>query len=173
MCEKLGPVLFLREQIQSRIKDLADEISGDYEGKDLVLISVLRGGIIFLADLSRQLTVAHEFDLMGASSYKGGVTSQGHVEITKDVELPLEGRDVLLVEDIYDSGLTLQTILDYLTKRNPRSLEICVLLNKEKPHNQPINIRYIGFTIPDIFVVGFGLDYQERYRHLDCIHKIG
>lgn len=165
----LERVLLTREQIETRVKELADEISRDYAQKDLVLISVLKGGVIFLADLTRHLTIPHSYDLVGASSYLGKTQSSGEVRLTKDVDIEIKNKHVLLVEDIYDSGATLVFLYDILRVHSPSSIEVCAFLDKEKKHKHDVAIRYVGFHIPDVFVVGYGLDYQELYRNLDCI----
>ena len=167
--EDLERVLFDGEAIQRRVDELAAQISQDYASGDLALVTIMRGGLFFLTDLSRRLTIRHTFDVVGASSYGPHVESSGQVLVTKDVEVPLQGRDVLLVEDIYDTGRTLRVVRDLLLARGPRSLEICSLLVKNCPRTAEIPIRYIGFHIPNVFVVGYGLDYAEQYRHLSCI----
>jgi hypoxanthine phosphoribosyltransferase len=165
----LDHVIFTREEIERRTVELAADISTDYASGDLVLVTILRGGLIFLADLSRQISISHTFDVVGAASYGPRSESSGQVLITKDVEVPLQGRDIILVEDIYDTGRTLRVVRDLLHVHDPRSLEICSLLVKDRPRAKEIPIKYIGFSVPDVFVVGYGLDYNERYRHLDCI----
>lgn len=165
----LEKVLFSREQIASRVRELAAEISNDYQGRNLVLIGILKGGILFLSDLSRELTIPHQFDLVGAESYKGGTRPTPEVRITKDIDLSIEGKDVLLVEDIYDTGNTLKVLQDMLRIYRPASIEICAFLSKQKDRPQQIPIKYVGFDIDDVFVVGYGLDYKERYRNLQCI----
>lgn len=165
----LERVLFDREAIQTRVRELGRQISEDYRGKELVLISVIKGGIVFLSDLMRAITIPHAFDLMGASSYRGGTRSTGRVIITKDAELDLRGKHILLVEDILDSGHTLNVICELLRIQEPASLEICSLLNKNRKRDFNIPLKYVGFEIPDEFVVGYGLDYKEHYRNLSCI----
>ena len=165
----LQSVLYTPEDIQRRVDELGAQISSDYRGKDLVLISILKGGIIFLADLMRSISIPHAFDLVGSSSYRGGVASSGKVVITKDVELDLRGKDILLVEDILDTGNTLAVICELLRIQAPASLEICCLLHKKREQKFQIPLKYTGFEIPDEFVVGYGLDYRERYRNLRCI----
>lgn len=165
----LQETLFDREAIQKRVAELAAEISKDYASGDLVLITILRGGLIFLADLSRQLTLRHTFDVVGASSYGPHSESAGQVLITKDVEIKLQGKDILLVEDIYDSGRTLRVVRDLLQVHGPHSIEVCSLIVKDRPLAFEIPIKYVGFHIPNVFVVGYGLDYNEQYRHLDCV----
>lgn len=162
-------VLITREQIEKRLRELGAEISRDYAGKPLVLISILKGGIVFLADLSRQITVPHALDLIGATSYRGGTRTTGRVIITKDAELDLRGRHILLIEDILDSGHTLNVVIELLRIQEPASIEICCLLKKKRPRDFKIPVKYTGFEIGDEFVVGYGLDYKEHYRNLDCI----
>jgi hypoxanthine phosphoribosyltransferase len=168
--QDLERVLFTREQIAERVLELGRQISEDYRGKNLVLISILKGGIVFLGDLMRAITIPHSFDLIGASSYRGTV-SRGKVIITKDVELDLRGKDILVVEDILDTGHTLSVVCELLRIQNPQSLEICCLLNKQRVRDRELRqpLKYVGFEIPDEFVVGYGLDYNERYRNLSCI----
>ncbi len=164
----LERVLYTEEQIRERVGQLGREISDDYRGKSLVLISILKGGILFLADLTRAITIPHSFDLIGASSYKGS-RSTGRVIITKDTDLDLHGRDILLVEDILDTGHTLSVIVELLKIQDPASVEICCLLNKKRDRKLGIPLRYTGFEIPDEFVVGYGLDFNEQYRNLSGI----
>ncbi len=169
--QDLERVLFTREEIARRVAELGRQISEDYRGKPLVLISILKGGIIFLSDLMRSITIPHAFDLVGASSYRGGASSSGKVIITKDAELDLRGKHVLIVEDILDTGHTLNVVCELLRIQGPASLEICCLLNKKRVRERELRqpLRYVGFEIPDEFVVGYGLDYGERYRNLSCI----
>ena len=168
LSQDLERVLYSEEQIRERVSELGRQISKDYEGKSLVLISILKGGILFLADLTRAITIPHAFDLMGASSYKGSQTS-GKVIITKDTELDLQGKDVLLVEDILDTGHTLSVIIELLKIQDPASVEICCLLNKKRERKLGVPLKYTGFEIADEFVVGYGLDYNEHYRNLSGI----
>jgi len=165
----LQEILFDRETIQRRVQELADQITADYASGDLVLITILRGGMIFLADLSRGLKLRHTYDVVGAASYGQHSESAGQVLITKDVEIRLQGKDILLVEDIYDTGRTLRVVRDLLQVHGPKSIEICSLLVKNRPRAYDMPIRYVGFEIPNVFVVGYGLDYDEQYRHLDCV----
>lgn len=165
----LERILYSEDQIRERVGQLGRQISEDYKDKDLVLISILKGGIVFLADLTRAITIPHAFDLMGASSYKGTTRSSGKVIITKDTELSIQGKHVLLVEDILDSGNTLSVIIELLKIQDPASVEICCLLNKVRERRLAVPLRYTGFEIPDEFVVGYGLDYAERYRNLSGI----
>lgn len=165
----LARVLLTPEQIAERTAALGAEISRDYAGRDLMLVSILKGGIVFLADLTRHITIPHGFDLVGAASYGTSIRSSGQVTITKDVDVNLLRRDVLVIEDIYDTGRTLKVVCDLLRLHHPRSLEVCALLHKIKPRDFEVPLRYVGFEIPDEFVVGYGLDYAERYRNLPCI----
>jgi hypoxanthine phosphoribosyltransferase len=167
--QDLEQILFTPEQLSQRVAELGAEISRDYEGRDLVMISVLKGGVIFLADLIRQVTIPHQIELVGASTYKGGTAPTPGVRITKDVDLNLAGRDVLLVEDVYDTGNTLHVVHDLLSLHRPASLTVCALLQKKKAHSQRLEVKYLGFEIEDCFVVGYGLDYKEHYRNLPCI----
>ena len=166
--------LISTEQLRSRIAELASEISRDYAGTDLLLLCILRGAVIFLSDLMRGLTIPHAVDFMAVSSYGiGARESSGQVRITLDLTASIAGRDVLLVEDIIDSGRTLASVLDLLRARNPRTLEVCVLLDKSLRREVNIPLRYRGFTIPDRFVFGYGLDIDEYYRNLPFIAVAG
>ena len=165
----IGEVLVPSEDLQRRIAELGAEISRDYEGRDLVMIGVLKGALLFIADLMRQLTVPCEVDFMAVSSYGSSTDSSGVVRILKDLEAPIEGRDVLIVEDIIDSGLTLQYLLRNLRARNPGSLEVCALLTKPARRRVELPIRYVGFEIPNRYVIGYGLDYAQRYRNLSYV----
>jgi hypoxanthine phosphoribosyltransferase len=165
----IGETLVSAEELQRRVEELSAEISGDYEGRDLVLIGVLKGAVLFLADLMRHLTVPCEVDFMAVSSYGSATDSSGVVRILKDLEAPIEGRDVLIVEDIIDSGLTLQYLVRSLRARAPGSLEVCALLTKPERRRVELPIRYVGFEIPNRYVVGYGLDYAQRYRNLSYV----
>lgn len=163
-------VLLTEEQIQTRVAELGAEISRDYEGKELVLVGILRGAMIFISDLSRAITVPHTFDMVGASSYGSATSSSGRVQITKDVEVNLRGKHVLICEDIYDSGRTLGAIRELLRVHRPESVEACAFLYKKvRRRANQIEIKYQGFDIEDLFVVGYGLDFAEHYRHLPYI----
>jgi hypoxanthine phosphoribosyltransferase len=158
------------DRLQARIQEMADQITADYEGEDdLLLICVLKGGYMFLADLSRALKRPHELDFMGVSSYGSGTESTGAVQIIMDLKQPINGRNVLIVEDIIDSGNTLNYMRANLLARNPASLRICSLLNKPSRREVDVPVEYIGFDIPDEFVVGYGLDFDELYRNLPFI----
>ncbi len=163
---KLGEILVTSESLERRIAELGAEISRDYEGRDLILVGVLKGAVVFIADLMRHLTVPCEIDFMAVSSYGSQTDSSGVVRILKDLEASIGDRDVLIVEDIIDSGLTLQYLLRNLKARDPRSLEVCSLLTKPDRRRVDLPTRYVGFEIPNKFVVGYGLDHAQRYRNL-------
>jgi hypoxanthine phosphoribosyltransferase len=165
----IGETLVTADELQRRVQELAAEISGDYEGRDLVLIGILKGAVLFLGDLMRHLEIPCEIDFMAVSSYGSERDSSGVVRILKDLDASIAGRDVLLVEDIIDSGLTLQYLLRSLRARNPASLEVCALLTKPERRRVDLPIRYVGFEIPNRFVIGYGLDYAQRYRNLDYV----
>ena len=165
----IGDILVGAEQLQRRVRELGAEISRDYADKDLVLIGVLKGAVFFVSDLMRYLDVPVEVDFMAVASYGSATRSSGVVRILKDLDAAIEGRDVLIVEDIVDSGLTLQYLLRNLAGRNPRSLEVCALLVKEGLQRVELDLKYVGFTIPPKFVVGYGLDHAQRYRNLDFV----
>ncbi len=165
----IGETLVSGEDLQRRVAELGAEISRDYEGRDLVMIGVLKGAVLFLADLMRKLEVPCEIDFMAVSSYGSATDSSGVVRILKDLDAAIEGRDVLLVEDIVDSGLTLHYLLKNLGARNPRSLEVCALLTKPERRRVDLPIRYVGFEIPNRFAIGYGLDHRQRYRNLPFV----
>src|ERR671936_1968179 len=165
----IGETLVTSDELQRRVKELAAEISRDYEGRDLVMIGILKGAVLFLGDLMRFLTIPCEIDFIAVSSYGSETDSSGVVRILKDLDALIEGRDVLIVEDIIDSGLTLQYLLRSLRARNPGSLEVCALLTKPDRRRVELPIRYVGFEIPNRYVIGYGLDYAQRYRNLDCV----
>jgi hypoxanthine phosphoribosyltransferase len=159
-------VLFGREDIRRRIEELGRTITGDYEGRAPVLISVLKGGSLFLADLIRQISLPLSIDYMSISRYGGAAESMGRVRIVKDLEEDIGGRDVLVVEDIVDTGLTLSYLISILQSRGPSSVRVCALLDKSARRIAPLEIRYRGFECPDVFVVGYGLDFREWYRNI-------
>ena len=163
---EIGETLVSEEDLERRVAELGVEISRDYEGRDLILIGVLKGAVVFIADLMRHLTVPVEVDFMAVSSYGSQTDSSGVVRILKDLDASIGGRDVLIVEDIIDSGLTLQYLLRNLRARDPRSLEVCALLTKPERRRVDLPTRYVGFEIPNRFVVGYGLDHGQRYRNL-------
>jgi hypoxanthine phosphoribosyltransferase len=168
--EYLEEVLISEERLQKRIRELGQEISADYEGRDLLLICILRGGVLFLTDLMRELTVPHSIDFMAVSSYGVGARqSKGQVRITLDLTTSIGGRDVLLVEDIIDSGNTIASVLELLRLRRPNSLKVCTLLDKAERRESEVPIDYRGFEIPNKFVFGYGLDLDEYYRNLRFI----
>jgi hypoxanthine phosphoribosyltransferase len=167
--EKIGEILVQADELQHRITEMAAEVSRDYAGKDLLLIGVLKGAVFFLADLMRQLDIPCEVDFMAVASYGSSTDSSGVVRILKDLDRPLEGRHVLIVEDIVDSGLTLQYLMRTLEARGPASLQVCALLTKPERRKVEMPARYVGFEIPDKFAIGYGLDYAERYRNLPYV----
>jgi hypoxanthine phosphoribosyltransferase len=162
-------ILVDEESLRSRVAELGEEISRDYEGRDLLLIGVLKGAVFFMADLMRQLTVSCEIDFMAISSYGASTDSSGVVRILKDLDINIEGREVLVVEDIIDSGLTLSYLMRNLEARQPASLEVCALMTKPERREIDVPVRYIGFEIPNRFVIGYGLDFDERYRNLPYV----
>ena len=165
----IGETLVSHEDLTRRIAELGEEISADYEGRDLLMVGVLKGAVLFIADLMRHLTVPCEIDFMAISSYGSQIDSSGVVRILKDLDAPIDGRDVVIVEDIIDSGLTLQYLLRSLRARNPRSLEVCALLTKPERRRVDLPIRYVGFEIPNRFAIGYGLDHAQKYRNLDHV----
>ncbi len=167
--EDVGEILFTAEQIQEIVQRIGKKISEDYADKDLIMISVLKGSLMFMADLMRAVTIPCSIDFLSVSSYGAGTTTTGEVKILKDLDISLEGKDVLVVEDILDSGMTLSFLLKSLKARNPRSIRLCTLL--DKPERRRVNIQadYVGVQVPDKFIVGYGLDYAEKYRNLPYI----
>jgi hypoxanthine phosphoribosyltransferase len=162
-------VLIDQDTLQRRIAELGEEISADYAGRDLLLVGVLKGAVFFMADLMRGLSIPCEIDFMAISSYGDSTDSSGVVRILKDLDINIEGRDVLVVEDIIDSGLTLSYLMRNLEAREPASLEICALLTKPERREIEVPVRYVGFEIPNRFVIGYGLDFGERYRNLPYV----
>jgi hypoxanthine phosphoribosyltransferase len=162
----VAEVLLPEEQLQARIRELGSQISHDYEGKAPLMVGVLKGAAMFLVDLIRTVDLPLAIDFMAVSSYGAATETSGVVRILKDLETPIEGRDVVLVEDIIDSGLTIAYVLDMLRRRGPASLKVCALLVKEKAAEAGLRADYVGFTIPNKFVVGYGLDFDEKYRNL-------
>ncbi len=165
----VGEVLIEAEPLQRRVAELGAEVSADYEGRDLLLIGVLKGAVFFLADLMRHLIVPCEIDFMAISSYGASTDSSGVVRILKDLDINIEGRHVLIVEDIIDSGLTLSYLVRNLEAREPATLEVCALLTKPERREIDVPVRYTGFEIPNRFVIGYGLDFAERYRNLPYV----
>ena len=162
-------VLFTQEELEKRVRELAAQITADYQGKEIMLISVLRGSFVFMADLCRSIDLDCTVDFMAVSSYGGGTSSTGQVQITKDLSGDISGKHVIVVEDILDSGNTLSYLLKLLEQRKPASIRLCTLLDKPERRTKPVEVSYSGFTIPDAFVVGYGLDYAEHYRGLPYI----
>ena len=162
-------VLIAAAQIQARIREMGEQISRDYPSGNLHLICILKGACFFLTDLARAMKRDVFVDFMGISTYGKGKTTSGEVKVTKDLDISLEGADVLIVEDIVDSGVTLNYLMHLLDQRKPRSFRIAALLDKPERRMRPIHVNYVGFQIPDEFVVGYGLDYAEKYRNLDSI----
>jgi hypoxanthine phosphoribosyltransferase len=165
----VGEILIEEDRLQARIHELGRELSADYEGRELLLVGVLKGAVFFMADLMRSLTVPCEIDFMAISSYGASTESSGVVRILKDLDINIENRHVLVVEDIIDSGLTLSYLLRNLESREPASLEICALLTKPSRREIDVPVRYVGFEIPNKFVIGYGLDFAERYRNLPYV----
>jgi hypoxanthine phosphoribosyltransferase len=166
---QIGEILVQADDLRHRVTELGQEISRDYEGRDLLLVGVLKGAVFFLADLMRELEVPCEVDFMAVASYGSATQSSGVVRILKDLETPVEDREILIVEDIVDSGLTLQYLLRNLQAREPRSLDVCALLTKPARREIDLPIRYVGFEIPNKFAIGYGLDFNERYRNLPYV----
>ena len=170
MLEKdIDHILFSEEQLKARVREIAGQIDRDFAGKEPMLISVLRGSFIFMADLMRSITLPCTVDFMAVSSYGAGTTSSGQVKITKDLSESIEGRDIIVVEDILDSGNTLSYLLQILQARHPASMKLCTLLDKPDRRIKPVHVDYSGFSIPDEVVVGYGLDFAEKYRNLPYI----
>ena len=167
--QDIQEILFSEEQLKTRVSEIAREIERDYQGKEVMLISVLRGSFIFMADLCRAIDLPCTLDFMSVSSYGSGTTSSGQVQITKDLSEDITGRHIIVVEDILDSGNTLSYLLKILEHRHPASIRLCTLLDKPDRRVKPVEVHYSGFTIPDAFVVGYGLDYAEKYRNLPYI----
>jgi hypoxanthine phosphoribosyltransferase len=167
--QAVGEILIGEEALSTRVAELGAEVSADYEGRDLLLIGVLKGAVFFMADLMRHITVPCEVDFMAISSYGDSTDSSGIVRILKDLDINIEGRDVLVVEDIIDSGLTLSYLMRNLDSREPASLEVCALMTKPARREIEVPVRYVGFEIPNRFVVGYGLDFGERYRNLPYV----
>lgn len=166
---RIGEILISEERLQARIGELADEISADYAGQEVLVVGVLKGALLFIADLVRRLTVPCTMDFMAVSSYGSNTHSSGVVRILKDLDAPIAGKHVLVVEDVVDSGLTLSYLMKNLRSREPASLELCTLMVKPSGRRVPIEMRYVGFEMPDAFVVGYGLDFDEHFRQLPYI----
>ena len=162
-------ILYSRDEIERVVRDMAERISRDYEGKDLVVVCVLKGAFMFMADLVRHLKVPCVIDFMRLASYGSGTATSGKVLVTKDLETPIAGKDVLIVEDIVDTGITLQYLTGYLENRKPKSIKICALLDKPARRKADVYGDYVGFTVEDKFIVGYGLDFNQKYRQLPYI----
>ncbi len=161
-----------KEKLKRKVKDLASQISKDYKGRNPILVGILKGSFVFLADLIREMKIPHEMDFISVASYGSRKKASGVVRLLKDLSTNIEGKDVIIVEDIIDSGLTLNYIRNNLLTRNPKSLEVVTLLDKKKRRKMKIPLKYVGFSIPNSFVVGYGLDYDEQYRNLPYIAEL-
>jgi hypoxanthine phosphoribosyltransferase len=173
MMEAATEILFPKEVIDRRVRELAGQISRDYEGREPLIVGILNGAFIFMADLIRALDVPCRVDFVRLASYGAGSVSSGEIRIGKDLETPIAGRDVLIVEDIVDTGLTLSRLVEILWKRQPASLRVCAFLDKRERRRVPFTADYVGFPIPDRFVVGYGLDYNEKFRFLPDVRVLG
>ncbi len=169
MINDIAKVLLTREELERKTKELAALISKEYKDKKLMIICILKGGVMFTTDLLKEISIPVEIDFMAISSYGASTSTSGIVRILKDLENDIEGKDILIVEDIIDSGLTLKYLKDLLLSRGPNSLKICTILNKPSSRKEKVKVDYIGFNIPDEFVVGYGLDYAEKYRNLPFV----
>jgi hypoxanthine phosphoribosyltransferase len=168
---RLNPLLS-QEQIASIVQHLADQISRDYRGRELVLVCILKGAFMFLSDLVRHLRIPVQVDFVRLASYGAGMKTSGNIEITKDIEIPIEKKDVLIIEDIIDSGQTLQFLKNRLALQNPRSIKVCALLDKKVRREVEMEADYLGTDVEDIFIVGYGIDFNENYRHLPEIYYV-
>jgi hypoxanthine phosphoribosyltransferase len=166
---QIGEILVQPDELKERVRALGRQVTADYYGRDLMLVGVLKGAVFFLADVMRAIDLPCEVDFMAVASYGSATDSSGVVRILKDLDTPIQGRDVLIVEDIVDSGLTLQYLMRNLGARNPASLEVCALLTKPERRKVDVPIRYVGFEIPDRFAIGYGLDHAERFRNLPYV----
>lgn len=169
MHQDIERILYTEEELRSRVRDLGAQITADYAGREPVLASVLRGSFVFMADLVRAIDLPLTVDFMALSSYGSGTVSSGQVEIKKDLSDTIEGRDLIIVEDILDSGNTLYYMRDVIRARKPASIRLCTLMDKPDRRTKPITADYVGFTIPNAFIVGYGLDYNEKYRNLPYV----
>jgi hypoxanthine phosphoribosyltransferase len=172
MMDGMGPVLVASEDIQAKVRELGERITQDYRGEKLLLVGILRGAVVFLSDLMRHLELPCEIDFMDISSYGTGTQTSGVVRILKDLEEDITGRHVLIIEDIIDTGLTLSYLRRMLLQRGPASLEICALLSKPSRRQVDLSVKYLGFEVPDEFVIGYGIDYAGAYRNLPDIHAL-
>ena len=169
MINDIERVLFSQQELQKKVEELGAQITRDYEGKEPICIGVLKGCFVFMADLMRAVNLRCQIDFMAVSSYGRGTTSSGNVQINKDLSYDIAGRDIIIVEDILDSGVTLNYLIGYLNNRNPRSIKIVTLFDKPSRRKAPVKADYFGYEVPDAFIVGYGLDYAEKYRNLPYI----
>lgn len=169
MLQDIQEILYSEEQLRGRIKEIGEQISRDYKGKELLLVGILKGSVMFMSDLLKEITIPCQMDFMAVSSYGMSSTSSGIVRILKDLDYEIEGKNVLVIEDIIDSGTTLKYLMKYLKSRNPESVEIACLLNKPDRRKVELDVKYLGYDVPDYFLVGYGLDYAEMYRNLPFI----
>lgn len=169
MREDIKEIIYDEDQLREKIREIGKKISEEYKGTDLLLIGVLKGSVVFMADLIKEIDIPCSIDFMAVSSYGSSTSSSGVVRILKDLDSEIEGKDVLIVEDIIDSGVTLKYLIKYLQGRKPNSVEIACLLNKPERRKVDIGVKYIGYNVPDLFLVGYGLDYAEKYRNLPYI----
>ena len=169
MNNDIKEVLFSEDKLRDKIRQMGAKISNDYSGKELILIGVLKGSVVFMSDLIKEITIPCKMDFMAVSSYGNSTETSGVVRILKDLDFDIQGKDVLIVEDIIDSGVTLKYLMKYLSARKPSSLEIICLLNKPERRKVDIDVKYLGYNVPDYFLVGFGLDFAEKYRNLPYV----
>lgn len=169
MLNDIQSVLFSQEDLAAMVARLGEQISRDYKGKNLLLVSILKGSIVFMSDIMRSIDIPCRIDFMAVSSYGSGIKSSGSVKIIKDLDLDLQGYDLLIVEDILDSGRTLSSLMEILSTRKPKSIEICTLFDKPERREANVYAKYIGAQVPDAFIVGYGLDYDEKYRNLPFV----
>jgi len=169
MNNQIKEVLLNEETIRGKVQALGAKISEDYKGRDLIVLGILKGSVFFMSDLMKEITIPCKMDFMAVSSYGDATESSGIVKIIKDLDFEIKGKDVLIVEDIIDSGITLKYLMKYLSARNPKTLEIACLLNKPERRKEELSVKYLGFDVPDYFLVGYGLDYAEHYRNLPYV----
>lgn len=167
--ETIGKILFSEEDIKKRAKELGKEINSDFEGEELIILGTLKGAVMWMCDLMKEINLETKVDFISASSYGSSTSSSGFVKITKDVDMDLYGKNVLIIEDIVDTGTTLKFLKDYLADRNPKTVRICTMLDKPSRRKADVTPDYIGFEVEDLFVVGYGLDYDQKYRNLPYI----
>ena len=169
MNNDIKEVLYSEDQLKDKIRQMGAKVSNDYSGRELILIGILKGSVIFMSDLLKEISIPCKMDFMAVSSYGSSTQSSGVVRILKDLDFEIQGKDVLIVEDIIDSGVTLKYLMKYLSARKPNSLEIICLLNKPDRRKVDIDVKYLGYDVPDYFLVGFGLDFAEKYRNLPYV----